>query len=103
MAGVTRQLLARIKEKAADGDYLILPHAIQRGLERQISDMDITHALVTGEHESHRDVYRSDFRAWNRAIKGHTIDGRLIRVVVSFDEDYMIIITVFPLGRSSGK
>ncbi|MEY4630048.1 MAG: hypothetical protein RIQ81_168 [Pseudomonadota bacterium] len=74
MAGVTRQLLARIKEKAADGDYLILPHAIQRGLERQISDMDITHALVMGEHESHRDVYRSDFRAWNRAIKA-PIDG----------------------------
>ncbi len=37
--------------------------------------------------------------AWCYAIRGKTVDKRELRVVVSFDENYLLIITAIGLER----
>lgn len=54
--------------------------------------------LMNGHHEKRKDKFRDEFSNWAYAIKGKTIDNRKLRVIVSFDSDGMMIITVIDLG-----
>jgi len=54
----------------------------------------------SGWHEKRKDAYSEVFKSWNYAIRGKTIDERELRVVVSFDEDGLLIITVIDLEVS---
>lgn len=46
-----------------------------------------------------RDEYKEEFGTWNYAIEGTTLQDEKARVIVSFDEDLMLIITVINLVR----
>lgn len=76
-----------------------MPHAIERRLQRNISVSDIIAVLTTGWHEPSKDKYLEEYAAWNYSIRGKTIDNRLLRIVVSFDEKDMLIITVIDLQK----
>lgn len=54
----------------------------------------------SGWHEKRKDSYSEEFKAWNYAIRGSTIDEREIRVIVSFDDSGLLIITVIDLEVS---
>jgi hypothetical protein len=92
-------VLVLIQERSRTGDFLILPHAIERSAQREISVADITFVLANGSHESEKDEYKEIYRSWNYAIRGHTIDDRSVRIAVAFDEDEMLIVTVIRLGK----
>ncbi len=94
-----KNLLTRIKLNASKGNFIILPHAIDRQGERNITVPDIVYALATGWHEPQKDQYAEDFKTWNYAIRGKTIDERELRIITSFDENNMLIITVIDLKR----
>ena len=59
--------------------------------------------LTNGRHEKNKDQYQERYQAWNYAIRGRTVDKRDLRVVVSFDEDNMLVITAVDLGARHGK
>ena len=92
-------VLSLIQERARSGEYIILPHAVDRSSQRVVSVADIEFVLINGRHESEKDEYKTAFRSWNYAIRGHTIDQRQLRIAVAFDEDEMLIITVIRLGK----
>ncbi len=48
-------------------------------------------------HEKAKDQFSERYESWNYAIRGKTIDLRELRVVVSFDENNMLVITVIDL------
>ncbi len=93
-------LLVIIKTKINLGHFLILPHAMVRQGQRFISVPDIIKTLMTGWHESRKDQYSEEFKEWNYAIRGKTIDDRDLRIITSFDERNILIITVIDLKRS---
>lgn len=75
-------------------------HLQQREKQRCITRQDVLHVLRHGYHEKREDDYIEQFQAWNYAIRGETIDQRVLRVFVSFDEEtLMIIITTFEVGN----
>ena len=39
------------------------------------------------------------YNAWNYAIRGRTVDRRDLRVIVSFDEDGMLLITTIEVEK----
>lgn len=88
-----------VRTRAERGELILMPHAIERRFQRSISINDITHILTTGWHESKKDEYREEYSEWNYSIRGQTVDGRQLRVVVSFDENNMIVITVIRLQK----
>ena len=95
-------LLERIRNCINTGMYRDTFHAIKRKLERNITLPEIIHVLQTGRHEKNKDNFDKVFNSWNYAIRGKTIDGYELRVIVSFDEEReLLIITTFYLGRGT--
>jgi len=75
-------------------------HAAQRQKERNIILPEIIHVLNTGRHEKGKDHFDEAFHAWNYAIRGWTLDGQDLRVIISFDEENdLLIITAFYLEK----
>src|SRR3989338_7926140 len=92
-------LMDVVREKVRQNDFILMPHAIERRLQRRLSVNDIGQALITGWYEPRKDTYQKEYSAWNYSIRGKTIDNRPLRIVVSFDENAMLVITVIDLQR----
>lgn len=92
-------LMDIVREKAEQGAFILMPHAVERRFQRSISINDIIYVLTTGWHESKKDDFRKEYSEWNYAIRGKTIDKRELRIVISFDEDNMLVVTVIRLSK----
>lgn len=90
-------LTQRVRDAAASGRYRILPHARQRCDERDVSAVDIAHALAQGHRVRARDRFEQAWRAWSYCFEGKTVDDERLRVIVAFD-DWVLIVTVVRLG-----
>jgi len=93
------QLMERISKALDSGKYRDVVHAQIRQQERQITRPEYTYVLRNGFHEARKDQFMPEYNAWNYAIRGRTVDRRDLRVVVSFDEDGMLIITTIEVGK----
>lgn len=70
-------------------------HAFIRQNERMISLPESLHVLEKGYEEKNKTRFDADYNTWKYAIRGKTIRDELdVRVIVSFDENAMLIITV---------
>jgi len=75
-------------------------HSEKRQKERKIILPEIIHVLNTGRHEKSKDRLDDSFNSWNYAIRGWTLDGLDLRVIVSFEaEGDLLIITAFYLKK----
>jgi len=81
------------------GNIRYMPHAISREMSRDITRFEYLNVLKTGHHEKSKDEFKDEFNAWNYAIRGRSLEGRDIRVAISFDEDDMLIITVIEVAK----
>jgi hypothetical protein len=82
-----------------NGNYRATFHAECRQYERDITLLDALHVIETGYRVPSRDEYKEEYRAWNYAIEGVTLQDEKTRVIISFDEDLMLIITVINLVK----
>ena len=96
------ELFELISEHIEYGNYIFLKHAKQRLEERAILDIEVLDILEgkpgrkTKRNKS-KDKHEEGRHDWNYCIEGASLDGEKIRVIVSFDEDLMPIITVVRL------
>lgn len=79
--------------------YVQSTHAIDREIERTIELPDVLYVLKTGRHEKNKTKFDEAFETWKYAIRGNTLDGSDIRVIVAFDENDMLIITVMHVSK----
>ena len=93
------RLLERVREALDAGRFLDTVHTTQRQVERQITRPETLYVLRHGWHEKRKDVFDTRYHAWNYAIRGKTIDGRQLRVVVSFENNDLLLITAIALGE----
>lgn len=87
-------LLEKIKECIEDGRYIITTHALERQDERVIDTLVVLYVLKTGYEEKKKSHFDAQYNAWKYAIRGTTLDNLDIRIIVAFDENEIIIITV---------
>lgn len=92
-----QSLLEAIRERLESGRCRYLGHAKERLEERSVTYLEIEQALNNGYHEKRKDVFKEEHRSWNYAVVGKTLDNRKLRVVVSFDKNNMLIVTVVTL------
>ena len=78
-----------------DGKYLDSSHAYERKQQRSIIQEDITHVLTTENWVKRHDVFREDHGRWTYAFEGLTTDNYRLRVVVAFQEQYLVIVTAY--------
>jgi hypothetical protein len=89
----TNELLKKIREHIQEGTYVVSIHALQRQNQRQVDLKYVLHVLKNGCREEEKDLFDVKRQTWKYAICGKTIDGINLRVIVSL-EDEMVIITV---------
>ena len=92
-----------IHHRVKSGDFILLPHAIERSDERSLTRMDIAEVLTNGVHEADRDRYSTEHDAWKYSILGITVDERTTRVIVALALNTVVVITVFPVARHSSR
>lgn len=92
-------VIALAKASIENGNYRATFHAECRKLERDITLLDALHVIKTGYRDLKHDEYKEEFHAWNYAIQGTSLQSDKIRVVISFDDDLMLIITVINFSR----
>lgn len=87
--------MSKIKECIEKGNYFVTSHAFIRQNERMISLPESLHVLETGYEEKRKTRFDTEHNAWKYAIRGKIIRDELdVRVIVTFDENEMLIITV---------
>ena len=92
-------ILKDILKAIQRGDYLYTGHAQERLQQREVTRQEVKQVLKSGHHEKRKDVFDEQFNEWNYAIAGKTVDKRRLRVVISFDKNNMLIITVIDLDK----
>jgi hypothetical protein len=93
-------LLKVVRDRIRSGRYRDTMHAIERKKERNIILPEIIYVLNTGRHEKGKDRFDDTFNSWNYAIRGWTLDGLDLRVIVSFDtKKDLLIITAFYIEK----
>lgn len=78
--------------------YLVYSsHANERMKERFIVKPEIEYILSHGHHEARKDKFSERFKSWDYSIRGRTLDGRDLRVVIAIIEPNILIITAIDL------
>ncbi len=85
-------MLQKIKGHIQKGTYIISAHALERQNQRSLDLNDVLYVLKTGAREENKDLFDTKRQLWKYAIKGETTERVMIRIIVSFEEE-MIIIT----------
>jgi hypothetical protein len=97
------QVYSLTEDKIAMGEYIFLNHAKQRLKDRSIIDIDVLDILEGKKDRNRRrnkskDKYELGHKDWNYCIEGSNLDGIKIRIIISFDEDNVLVITVIRLN-----
>lgn len=97
-----KELWSLISEKILNGDFLFLEHAKKRLTDRNVIDLDVLDILENKENRKRKrnkkkDTYISGCQDWNYCIEGYGLDNKTIRIIISFNKDLMLIITVIRL------
>lgn len=96
----TEDVLNKIKKCIEEGQYILTLHALDRQNERFINLPETLHVLKTGYEEKRKTRFDKERNTWKYAIRGKTIRDEIdVRVVVAFDENEMVIITVINIGE----
>lgn len=103
----TRELFSLIEKKIMAGQYVFSPHATERGLQRGITEEEVIDMLRGREGylrrwNKEKDTFESPWYSqepqWRYCIEGNTPDNDELRVIITFDDGLMPIITVIKLG-----
>ncbi len=91
-------VLSLARARLAEGRYRDTRHATERKRERSVTLLEVRQIIEAGWSEKSKEEFKEEWQAWNYAIRGKTIDGRSLRIAVSFDDDdYLLIITAVDL------
>lgn len=91
--------MKKIKECIDQRRYTHTEHALIRNKERMMNLAEVKHVLLTGYEEKNKTNFDEKHNTWNYAIRGKTkIDKLDVRVIVAFDKQEMLIITVMYIG-----
>ena len=93
----TSELFSAIESALGSGNYYFTAHALKRSRERRnVSEFQVIRILQSQSkyHEPKGDSFNQGFNTWNYSIRGKSIDLEDIRIILSFDENDLLIITV---------
>ena len=95
-------LFSLIEEKIKTREYVFVKHAKERQITREISELEVLYILegkrkYARKHNKQKDIFIDGRQDWNYCIEGINQNKEKIRVIVSFMENLMLIITVIKL------
>lgn len=97
------ELFSKIRDCIAKERYRESKHARDRKVERKIDLTDALYVLKNGYHEKQKTSFDESFGVWKYAVRGKTLDNKDIRIIIAFDEDGMLIITIMHVLKMGEK
>ena len=94
-----KDLLYEVRKAVLQDEYIYSVHAQFRMEDREVSRQEVLFVLLNGVHEKSKDVFDFQVKRWKYAICGKTVESRGLRIVVTFAEDGLLIITVIQIGK----
>ena len=102
------ELYALIETKIQERKYIFMKHAQERQKLRHISQLDVLNILegkrgFGRKRNKKKDSYDCDYiyekpQDWRYCIEGKDIDDKDVRIILTFTDDYMPIITVIDIS-----
>lgn len=102
MKKLDKELMQLLVGKIQKREYIFKIHARQRLKDRNVTDLEVLDILEgkkgrKRKRNKSKDKYEEGFLDWNYCIEGCNLEGIKIRIIVSFEEKLMPIITVIKL------
>lgn len=96
------ELYHLLETKIVDLEYIILEHAKHRLKDRSIIEIEVLDILEGKEGRKRKrnkikDKYDDGRQDWNYCIEGYNLDDLKIRIIISFEDDYLLVITVIDI------
>ena len=91
-------LIDRIRSELENGNERYVDHALERLQQRQVTRQEVRQVLRAGFHEKRKDTFKEEYGSWSYSVRGKTVDKRTLRVVVSLEEN-LLVITVIDLDK----
>lgn len=82
-----------------EGRILYSSHANLRLKERAIIKPEVEFVLSHGRHEARKDRFNTEFDSWDYSIRGRTLDGRNLRIIVALLKPNLLVITAIDLDQ----
>ena len=98
----TDELFAAIEKAIINGDYYFTDHGEMRSVtRRKVTDEEVIKILGGKNkwHEKSKDKFVQGQADWNYHIRGKNTDDEKVRIVLSFNDYGMPIITVINLDK----
>lgn len=95
----SKNLLQKIYQAVTSGRLFYSNHANDRMLERKLLKVEIEYVLRVGFHEDRKDQFNEKMNSWDYAIRGKTIDGRNLRIIIAIIRPNILIVTAIDLDR----
>lgn len=105
---IDQELFRLIEKKIKEKNYIFVRHAQERQQQRNISELDVLNILeghpgYRRKRNKRKDSYDSTYihemlQDWKYCIEGKDINARDIRIILTFTDNLMLIITVIDLG-----
>lgn len=98
-----RELFRLVSEKIIRGEYFFTNHARQRLIERELLELEILDILngksgKKRKRNKRKEKYTADCQDWNYCIEGVGVNKNKIRIIFSFSEENVVIITVISIN-----
>jgi len=98
------ELWSLLTEMISNGSYVFLKHAYDRLKNRNVSDIDVLDILENKpkrkrKRNKSKDIFLPGFSDWNYCIEGNDLDGKKIRIIISFDDELILVITVIRIDK----
>lgn len=97
-----QSLMLDVRRALERGQFLDTSHSSARGVKRAITRPEMLYVLKNGRHEPSKDKYELPHEDWNYSVRGKTVDKRDLRIIVSFEEGFLILVTAIELGVKGG-
>jgi hypothetical protein len=94
-----KDLLLKISDSVNAGMLLYSNHANDRMLERKILKPDVEQVLLKGYHEAKKDQFNVALNSWDYAIRGKSIDGKNLRIVIALIKPNVLVVTTIDLDQ----
>jgi len=94
-------VIGKAKHCIAIGLYRYTAHAESRKYERMITEEDALYVIENGWRVQSRDDFCNINKGWKYAIEGKTLQDETLRVIIAFDDNMLLIITVINISIAS--
>ncbi len=92
---------AEAKNCISLGSYRYTAHAEIRKYERMITEQDALYIIENGLRAPIKDNFCEIYQSWKYAFEGETLQNELLRVIIGFDQNMLLIITVINIRNLS--